>query len=253
MGIFVKSKLELRVLYTFLIFTLIISACRKDELKIVQDSSSMYFPIELGNKWTYQMDSIVYNGDIGRPIDTFQYFIRREVQDTFLNDQDEKVFVIYQYYKSDSLSKWTYQHSYNEMVNSESVIRNRNDRKEVVISFPIAQNKEWDSNIFNTDDRSESYYEDIHQPFTIGSSEYDSTSTVIRELGEDYILADSIFKETVFIDLGIQEDQFFTNIEYEVYAKDIGLIKQFFQDLEQQPDKYLQGSEYVRTFNESNW
>ena len=68
-----------------------------------------------------------------------------------------------------------------------------------------------------------------------------------------YRIKDSLFSETVNVNLGDQEDIIFTIFEEEVYARGIGLISSKFRDIETQPGKYKDGIEYTKTIIRSNW
>ena len=63
---------------------------------------------------------------------------------------------------------------------------------------------------------------------------------------------DTEFIETVIVDLGNDINPFFTTVEEEVYAKNIGLINRIVKEIETQPGKYKDGTEYEQTFYRTN-
>ena len=46
--------------------------------------------------------------------------------------------------------------------------------------FPIHNQQYWDGNAFNTENKWEYSYDDIHQPYSVGGVSFDSTVTVFQ-------------------------------------------------------------------------
>ena len=83
--------------------------------------------------------------------------------------------------------------------------------RRVVLRFPVKTATIWDPNQFNFLPSLQAYYEYIHKPFSFGAIQSDSTVHVISA------------KELTLVSYQNQ---------YEVYAKQIGLVKKYYKDLQ---------------------
>ena len=191
----------MRVYHLLIIVLLITYGCRKDQLKIIEDTHYQYFSLEVGSSWTYQMDNILFYGDEGLKPDTFSYQVKNKI-DAKEESLGSTTYVLSREYQ-DTSRKWNYLRSFRVIVDSTSVHRIIEDKREVILNFPFSMAIEWDSNVFNTDDESECYFLEVHQSKTINSQFYDSTSTVYRE-AEDFFISQKFEKE--------------------IYAKNVGLV-----------------------------
>lgn len=189
------------LLYIFVLLAFI--SCRKDKVKTIVLEGDRYVSLGLGYEWIYQMDSIVFYGDEILSPDTFHYLVRYVVIDSTTINDNQEVYTIEQSSKHSESTSWKFQRRFVEILDTITLLRTMEDQKEIVLSFPFGEFKEWDSNIYNTEDPSTSYYEKIDALDTINNQLYDSSMTVVREY-----------------------NIFFTRSEFEreKYAKDIGLI-----------------------------
>lgn len=221
------SHLRMKVFLFIIIITLTSSACRKDVVKIVDNTDDKYIPYAVGSRWTYKMDSIVFYGDESLTPDTFSYLVRNTIDAKEENSGSTTYFFSREYQDKDE--NWQYLSSFRMIVDSLSVHRINKDKRVVILNFPFSTSIEWDSNVFNTNRNSECYFLEIHRKKNINGRTYDSTSTVYRE-----------------------EENFFISrkFEKETYVKHIGLVYSEIENLErlefQDVNKHL-GSKYVQT------
>jgi hypothetical protein len=189
---------------------LIIFGCEKNTVEPSIDHSSKYQPLAVGYSWIYLADSIVFYGNGTQKPDTFQYLVKQEITDKFINNEGLEAFVISQSYASDSNTKWTFSNLFTLHKNANSLFRTYKDVGTITLSFPFNLSKEWNGNQYNSEYETECHYDSIHTALSTSKMRYDSTTVVIRE----------------------QEINLITSkFEKEVYAANVGLISKYYEFL----------------------
>ncbi|MEX0881974.1 MAG: hypothetical protein WDZ72_00740, partial [Cyclobacteriaceae bacterium] len=76
--------------YWFLPILIFMIGCEpeKEEPGIL---NSVYFPLEIGNFWIYEVDESIYYGE--NDFETNQYFYRDEITDQYVNEENDPVFL----------------------------------------------------------------------------------------------------------------------------------------------------------------
>lgn len=132
------------------------------------------------------MDSIVYSGFEDQKPDTFSYYIKNSVADSFTNGAGFTEYRIERHYKTDS-TDWQFARNYTEYRANWEYLRKDFDLREIVLSLPILKDKTWDGNIYHTRNEAEFYYLEAHIPDTINQVPYDSVSTVYQDENQNLI------------------------------------------------------------------
>ncbi len=188
----------------FVLITLSVTgilACKKNVVEPQVNNSSKYFAMELGSKYTYQMDSITFSSLRPTP-DTFKYQIQDVITDQFIDNEGTTTFRIERYYKYDSASTWTFSRNYSQSATLIEAIRTDFDIPQIVMSMPVLQDKLWDGNQYNTKDQADFFYEYVHKADSIGNKGYDSTCLVFQDESTNFI--QSIFvKEKYAANIGL--------------------------------------------------
>lgn len=213
----------------YLILLLLFFACR--EVETIELKGPEYYAIEVGKYMTYSVNEIKHDAFEGTS-DTIQYFIKETVVEQIQDSLLEHKYILKIERSEDGISNWEYVKLVSIYKDDAQIQRYEDDIRKVKLTFPLLLRKYWDCNSYNTQEEQR---------------------VRILTLDEAFTSSDSTFAQTATIELADNEDPFFTNIEYEVYAKNLGLIKRTFVDLERQPGKYLKGTEYVQTYKSSNW
>ena len=178
--------------FTLLAFTLVVLAsCGKDEVLQGVDIGQDYFPVNQGSSITYKVDSIVWN-DFYTPVqvDTFSFYIRMMVDDTFTDDEGRTAYYYRKYYRNDT-STWQLIKNHALVKTSQHVETKEDNFTFVKIAFPVNSTTTWDMNSKNALDPTSSYFFDYHIPYTINGNSFDSTAVVIHKdletlIGKDY-------------------------------------------------------------------
>lgn len=192
-------------------------SCQTDVVRPLDMGKEYSPPTKIGSWWEYQVDSTYVDDFYDPPRDTTIQFRLLEVySDTMYDNSGRLSYVIERYKKF-----------YNDSVPYDSIPWNHNDvwfctltdntfeRVEeniryVRLNFPVTNDREWDGNVFNTFQEWNYVYESVDLPFSLtNGSYYDSTITVNQR-----DVLNIIDKENA----------------YEVYAKNVGLIKKVFTD-----------------------
>jgi hypothetical protein len=213
---------------TLLVCLLFIVFCSCKKVEPIKESDTVYFPVDLNTYNVYTVTELKHDAFLAQT-DTSYFFVKETTQDTLINNAGELVYRV-KVEKSTDDTLYSF-HKYLIIQRDEfSAQRVEDDIRKIKLSFPFKERKSWDANELNT-------------------SDYQLARTI--QLGETIILEGIEHKETVTVDLGSDIDPFFTNVEEEIYAKNTGLVRRIFKDLQTQPGKYKDGIEYEQTFYRS--
>ena len=172
-----------RIVLHFLLITILVGSqsCRKNRLDpYTGGDGPEYYPLAVGNAWIYQVDSIKYNAKFGEDNDTFSYQIRNEISGEYLDNEARLNQSITRYISRDT-QNWTVDGSFSILMSNLNVVRNFNNKKEIILKFPIQEFDFWDGNGLNNSTLREFEYKTVHRPYAINSKMYDSTCTVLHQ------------------------------------------------------------------------
>jgi hypothetical protein len=200
------------VLLLSLSFILFASSCKKEPAPAVISSFHYgYYPIKEGSFWIYQVTEIIHDENAAIPHDTISYQLKTEIGDTLIDNEGRIVNRFNRYKRSNSFASWVISDVWTTVLaNNRAELVEENIRR-VVLRFPVKTATIWDPNQFNFLPSLQAYYEDLHEPFSLGAIQSDSTVHVISA------------KELTLVSYQNQ---------YEVYAKQIGLVKKYYKDLQ---------------------
>ncbi len=193
-----------RLVVIFLFLSSLYS-CKEDGEDLAPNFEGyQYFPLEIGQTSIFKIDSIVYD-DFTQEIDTFSFFLKEEIESTFIDGANRKSYRVAIYYSLDT-SNWRLQKVISKLRIDLRAEKTEENVTIVPLVFPIKQTSVWDLNILNTREEVKCRFKDINQSF----NDYDSTITVAQE------------EEISLIERKTSE---------EVYAANVGLVYTRKQDL----------------------
>lgn len=207
----------MRILYAILILVLLFSSCKKETFAPDSDFGYNYQPSTLGHWVEYAVDSTIYN-DITSPptITTSSYFIREEIDTTYIDASGVSNVIIAQYRKNNINDAWNLIQAGSFKLSDDNFQRYFNDLRFMNLIFPVREGREWPGHSFldvqdeptleYLDDTKYDWnftYTDVDESLSIDSLNIDSTLTVIQ------------------ID---DENLFEKKFSKEQYARNIGLI-----------------------------
>ncbi len=200
-----------------------------DKVEPPVESDTLFFPLKLSTFTVFKV-TVLEHDAFTEKTDTLSYFIKETTQDTIINNAGKLVYRT-KIEQSQNDTNYTFIKYVIEERDDFSAQRVEDDTRKIKLSFPLKERKTWDANEFNI-------------------NEYQSAETI--KINEPYMAGDTEFIETVIVDLGNDINPFFTTVEEEVYAKNIGLINRIVKEIETQPGKYKDGTEYEQTFYRTN-
>lgn len=195
--------LKIHPLY-FLIFISSLFSCTETE-KPDSDFELDYQPLEVGLFWEYEVNETIVFGENDE--ENSIYFLRDRVDYTFFNVENELVFVVVRE-RSNDRSEWSLVSSYTIQNRNFALIRTFENKKTVNLVFPPELDKTWDSQIFNSSDPDE-YEISFLGKIEVGEQSFSKSLKVLQEEEDDEIT--------------------FRDNRYEVFAKGIGLVEQYYE------------------------
>jgi hypothetical protein len=196
------------------IFILLIGfvACREVEDPV--DIGYDYFPIEVGNEWIYQIDSVHYY-DFSETVDTFKLYRKEYVVEVADMASEETRYNIDVFLKTDT-TEWEYKSSIVTYKNSYRAVRVDKNKPIMHLLFPVKDRVYWDANQLNNDREDRFRYIDTEKH---------------RSMMRD-TFPNNIFVQQAHDTAIIDED-----IRWELYADGVGLVEKQKIEVPKQFDK----------------
>lgn len=184
----------------------ILFSCKKGKENI--NFHHEYFPLEEGKYVIYDVTKINHDDESGVH-DTIVYRMKTVVGDTIIDNEGRIARKFYRHIYSNSQQKYIVQDLWTMIIDSERAELVEENERIIKLVFEPTKSKKWDKNAFNIQEEVMMFFENIHQSFDVNSLHFDSTLTVREDL---------------------ESNAFHFYDKYEVYAKNIGLIKKCFRD-----------------------
>lgn len=191
----------------FLIVILLFAfSCKKDEVPPMNFYYD-YFPEKVG---TWVESDVVYIevDEISAVYDTTRYQLREIIESTFIDNQGRPSLRIERYWRTSDTLPWVIKDIWYATRTSTQAEKIEENVRYLKMTFQVNSDKKWNGNIYNTLAEEEYEYDLIHEPLSIGSLNFDSTTTVLQRLNYNFI----------------EDDE-----AYEIYAMNVGMIKKLDQ------------------------
>lgn len=105
-----------------------------------------YFPLKIGASWTYKVDSIVFNKQLGT-VDTLSSELRESISNKFVDESDNEVFRVDRTWRKDQ-GDFVNNATYTSRYEGAQVLRVEENLTFVKLSLPPKANKKWDGNSY---------------------------------------------------------------------------------------------------------
>jgi hypothetical protein len=237
----------MRQLFLFLlslVFSISIISCKKESAVVQLAPLTDYFPLQVGNSYTYRLDSTVYLA-FGTTVATISYMAKDSIVSTYNDNTGRTAYLLYRFLTDTSMkAPFTYNSAYSVTPTSKTVeVTDANNLHFINLVQPVTTSATWlgnayiDTKSITTDlaymDNWNYTYQNINSPFTVLKGSIDSTITIlgIDETRPD----DSPFDPAYFKQRDYAE---------EVYAKGIGLIYKEFAHWVWQPSDNINPGHY---------
>lgn len=137
-----------RSFFLFGLFLILIPACReiKDPFVIQPIEDSDYYPLETGSYWIYSVDSIIFDKNASRPVDTFSFTIKEVVSDTFFDLNGRMWYRIESFERASDTLPWNLRQVLAATLDGKEGLRLENDLIFIKVLLPLTPFKSWDGN-----------------------------------------------------------------------------------------------------------
>lgn len=168
-----------------------------------------YFGLNQGKYVIYDVTEIIHDDALNQH-DTLKYQLKTYWADTFVDNEGRVAREFWRSTRNSPSDPWVFQDIWTGIIDGIRAELIEENQRVVKLVFAPTPQKSWNANAYNTWAPLDCYYGDIHQDFSVGGINFDSTLVV--EQAETYSLIDTIRK-------------------YEVYANHIGLVYKHSRDL----------------------
>ncbi len=182
------------------------ASCKKDKATPLNIGYT-YFPDKVGHWIIYDVTDIQH--DITS--DTFRYQIKEVIESKFIDIEGKEAMRIERYKRDNDTLPWVIKDVWEARLDNYRAEKTEENIKYIKMVFPVDDNQFWDGNVFNTNIEWEYFYEDIDAPYSLPNFNFDSTVKVVQR--ENFNAVE------------------FENA-YEIYAKNVGMIKKQLIDLD---------------------
>ncbi|HLV40974.1 MAG TPA: hypothetical protein VKY37_01750 [Brumimicrobium sp.] len=196
---------KLSIILIFIIVSL--SACKE---KSTVDFGYDYFPMKEGHFVEYDVLEIFHDVNVNPQHDTVRYRLKTKIGEKLIDNSNRPARKFHQYKYDQETNELLEHRVWTRIVDGgRGEVVEENQRK-IRMIFSVKNDIEWDVNAFNPEKKQTVYYSQVNSNKIISSFDFDATAT-------------------------IEYEDFFSLVDhrrmYEVYAKDVGLVKRSFKDL----------------------
>ena len=184
-----------------LVLLLVLFSCSED----VQEPENVgyeYFPLKMGNWISYQVDSVVHDDPSGIH-DRYTYQVKELVDSSFIDNEGELAYILKRFKRPDESFPWVLSDVWTTKRNNSRAEKVEENMRYVRLTFPVREQKSWDTNAENTHEMWDSEVVGVNNLFTINGEVFEDVCEVS--------MIDS--KSAIDVKCGVQ-----------IYAADIGLV-----------------------------
>lgn len=224
------SNRQIRALFLVplsMIFLASLASCHKSQGEPVYLGHN-YFGHTPGLWVVYDVDSTVYDDFLGE-VFHYQYQVLETYTDYFIDNQGDSVLRIERFYRLQPTDTWQIKNVWSSKLLISRAVKTEENRSFIKLAFPVKRNQNWNGNALNTLPAQTYTITQAHIPEQFGELLFDSTATVLQK----------DFETLIGLDL-----------QYEVYATQVGMVKKKFVELTKEIDgTIVRGVDYTYIIN----
>lgn len=171
-----------------------------------------YFDLTPGRYIDYDVMEITHNEEL-EIHDTSIYQLRTLIGDTIIDNEGRIARKFIRYTRPDSGSSWMLTDIWTTIIDHNRAELVEENQRVIKLVFAPTLSKEWNPNAFNIYPEQAFFYRNIHDSYSVGSLDFDSTLYVVQEEMEEPNL--------------VEHKQ-----QFEIYAKGVGLVRKYYKDLQ---------------------
>jgi len=177
-----------------------VSACNESQEPDPLATGQRYFPLEIGDYRTYQVNRITFS--TLNPTDTATYQLKEVVADSFHVQQDP-VFVLHRFSRDTTEDSWQLDSVWTARRDQNHAIVVENNIPFVKIVFPIRLDKIWDGNLFNTLPEDEYQITEMDGQLEVPAGDFTSLLTIFENNDPDTLIAQDIRQSVYAPEIGL--------------------------------------------------
>lgn len=218
------SKKYFSFIFLLSCFALLFS-CKHETLDPV-DVGYAYYPVNIGHWVMYEVDSTVWDDffpvDSPQHVRTYNYDIKEIIESEYYDNEGRLTQRLERYQKSCDTCNWFIKDVWAVNLTPSTAEKVEENYRYVKLVFPIESSALWNGNAFNTLGEQDYEYEDIFEPCTVNSINFDST------------LNTNTFDSTVTV---IEKPESASNAiegfnQYAIYARNVGMVFRRYRDVD---------------------
>jgi len=170
-----------------------------------------FFPLAVGNFFVFDIEQTLYtSGPVGV---TTQFQRKWYVADLFENQENENVYILYEYTRTTPQENWTYIKTRNAILSDYHLLLSDEAISFQKLLFPLRQGTRWNVNKFNTLPEKIITLTKLPLQKTVNTVVYTQVAEIEYTNEEDRIIGNDIEKEWYALDVGLIE-RYLENITY---------------------------------------
>ena len=185
----------------FLLVLVLGTACER--ITVEPDTARFgydYYPLAHGQYRIYDVYRINYN--FAAENDTLEYEVKEWISETYLNQEGDTTYVLQRLSRAGEEPYWALDSVYLIRRTSYQAIELNNNRPVVKLVFPVEEGKSWNSNQLNTIEAENFKMVEVHKPYQLNDTVFQSTLTVMQRNIQDTIVRQDVRKEVYGLHLG---------------------------------------------------
>lgn len=161
-----------------------------------------YLPLEVGEWIEYKVDSTAFD-EFNQTVETFNFFQREEVVETYQDLEGRDVFRIELFRKSSQSDAYQIQRTFEVLVYGQRAERKDAGVRVVPLVFPTKEGADWDGNAFNTKAAESFEYDYVDNSATFNGNSFDSTLRVLKTVDTNNFVIKEFAEERYARNVGL--------------------------------------------------
>lgn len=166
-------------IFLFALVLLGVSSCKEDSVIPPDLQYRHYFPATVGSYIIYDCDSVVVNDFTGET-DTFRFKIKEYFESAFSDNAGRPSIRLERWKLPADSTQWFLTDVWYLTKTDLEVEKIEEDVRYIKLMFPVKESREWNINALNSLGQRIVIAEKVHQPFSTGAMQFDSTVTVVN-------------------------------------------------------------------------
>lgn len=182
-------------------------SCKKEKQEPA-DLGLDYYPVAAGTWVQYSVMEVNHDEAVSIH-DTTYYELKEVIESTFIDNQGRPSVRIERYKRDAVTDNWQISDIWYATQTNAGLEKVEEDVRFLRMSYPVRKDREWNGNVYNQQAAWDYFYEDVDVVRSYSGLSFDKTSKINQRFNHNLVEFEHA---------------------YEVYAKNIGLVRKYFKD-----------------------